>query len=105
MTKREELTAKYERNLELVKEFKKSYKEFLDRHNVWDQPTAFNATFTNRQYYEEFIKVTDQEYSVEQHHAIRTIVIQEHFLNEYIAGVDTQYENLFKILIEIKESL
>lgn len=105
MTKREELISKFERNKALVAEFRSAYNEYLEKTNNWDE-IAFhysNSPTTNRQYYNELVRVSDLEYSDSQHEAIKTITIQDHFLGGYIEGIDTQYKALSSLYEGIKK--
>ena len=99
MSRREELISKYERNKSLVSEFLRIYKEFLDRSNTWNCVAFCDARITNKQYFEELNRISTVEYSIAQHEAIKTVDIQEQFLDGYIQGIDLQYDNL-KLLYE-----
>lgn len=105
MTKHEELIAKYERNRILATQFKIDYEKYLHAHNSWDKIAFFDSKITNRQYFDEFVRISDQEYSDKQSSAIKTITIQKQFLDEYINGLDTQYNNLLKIHNDIKPKI
>lgn len=94
MSRRNELIEKYERNKNLVINFAKCYKKYLDQTNTWDGIAFDDSKITNRQYMTELIRIASQEYSIKQHDAIKTVGIQESFLPEYIQGIDNQYNNL-----------
>ncbi len=101
MTKREELISKFERNKELVFNFRKIYKEFMDKTNKWNSPAFFDSNLTNEEYYLEFERNCNLEYSEKQHEAIKTAFIEESLLDGYILGIENQYNNLIKLYNEM----
>ncbi len=105
MIKRDELIFKYERNRTFIIRFRSDYIKYLDSHNSWDKIAFFDSRITHRQYFDEFVKISDQEYSEKQYHAIKTIKIQEQFLDDYINGLDTQYINLSKLYSYIRPAV
>ena len=99
--KRKELTDKFFRNLELIKNFKSTYESYCNATNTWDSPAFGDSSITNRQYYITLTQVSDEEYSENQCQAIKTVQIHEGVLDEYILRVDSQYENLKKLYDEL----
>lgn len=102
MTKRQLLIDLYERNMKLVFSFRNDYKLYLDRTNYWDNPAFADARITHKQYYAELVKTSDREYSEAQHNAIKTVEIQDSVLDQYIAGVNQQFDNLSLIYNDLK---
>jgi hypothetical protein len=72
MLKRQLLIEKFERNKKLAFEFRNNYKYYLDLFEMWEQPAFFNASFSNRQYFNELVRVSDLEYSDMQSDAIKS---------------------------------
>lgn len=105
MSKRQELIDKYERNKNLVINFAKCFKTFLDKTDTWDGIAFGDSKITNREYMTELIRIASQEYSQTQHDAIKNVVIQESFLPGYIDGIDTQYNNLKLMYDDIQTKL
>jgi hypothetical protein len=101
MSKRDEFIEKYDRNFQMIEEFIFLYTKQLESKNNWDLPAFEDSPITNRQYLAELNRVSDIEYSANQRQAIRTVEIQEHFFDEYIANLDTQYYSLLKLKGEI----
>jgi hypothetical protein len=102
MNKRLQLIELFERNMTLVFSFRNDYKAYLDKTNHWNEAAFADAKITHKQYYDELVRISDIEYSVPQHNAIKTIEIQESFLDGYIVGVNQQYDNLLMIYEELK---
>jgi hypothetical protein len=99
MTQREELIFKFERNKDLIFEFKKDYVAHLDSTNTWDNIAFFDSKITNRQYLTLLDQISTKEYSEEQFQAIKTVFIHDNAVESYIISVDSQYNNL-KILYD-----
>lgn len=104
MTKREVLIAKFERNSLLVSKFKYLYKAYLDKTNRWNVTAFPDSKITNKQYYDEFTRISGQEYSSKQYEAIKNVVIQDQFLDEYISGIDNQFKQLSVLFDNLKEN-
>jgi len=102
MKKRPLLIDLFERNMQLIFDFRDNYKKYLDKTNHWNEPAFTDSSMTHKQYYDELIRISNTEYSEPQHNAIKTIEIPESFLDQYIAGVNQQYENLSLIYDEVK---
>jgi hypothetical protein len=101
MSKRNELITKYERNLNLIIEFKDIYTDFLNKTETWDKPAFLDSSVTNRQYLTTLKQISEEEYSEQQHEAIKTVFIHEDAIENYIIGIDSQYENLKTIYNEL----
>lgn len=102
MNKREELINKFERNMKLVFEFRENYKDYLTKKNAWNLPAFFDSRMTHRSYYDDFVRLTDIEYSSQQHDAIKSVPIAENLLDQYIQGVDSQFQNLSMLFNDLK---
>ncbi|MFC2188402.1 hypothetical protein ACFCT7_13885 [Fulvivirgaceae bacterium LMO-SS25] len=102
-SKREILTEKFFRNLDLIEDFKLTYEGYCDISETWNSPAFADSNVTNRQYYEMFKQVSDEEYSDAQSNAIRTVEIHENAVEDYIKGLDVQYDNLKLLCDEIKQ--
>jgi hypothetical protein len=101
MEKRNELITKYERNLNLIAEFKIVYRSFLDKTKTWDKIAFPDSNITNRQYLETLNQVSEQEYSEKQHQAIKTVFIHDDAIKDYIINLEIQYKNLKTLFEEI----
>ncbi|OAZ04841.1 hypothetical protein FLB_06890 [Flavobacterium succinicans] len=101
-SEREILTEKFFRNLELVENFKKIYKNYCDINNKWNSPAFADSSITNRQYYETIKKVSEEEYSDAQCEAVKVVEIHENSVKDYIKSLDSQYDNLKLLFEEIK---
>lgn len=101
MLNRNELIAKYERNLYLITEFKIVYQSFLDKTKTWDKIAFPDSNITNRQYLEVLNQVSEQEYSEQQHQAIKTVSIHDDAIKDYIINLEIQYKNLNALFDEI----
>lgn len=102
MTKRQQLINLYERNMNLVFNFRNDYKDYLSKTNNWNQPSFPDSNITHKQYFDEFEKVSKKEYSDDQYNAIKTVEIPESLLDQYIAGINQQYESLSLIYEDLK---
>ena len=96
MNKRNELTNKFFRNLDLIVEFKLNYECYCDISESWDKPAFGDSGITNRQYYITLEQISNEEYSDNQCEAIKKVQIHENVLDEYILRLDSQYNNLKK---------
>jgi hypothetical protein len=94
MSKKIELVAKFERNKELVETFLKEYKKYIDESGTWDGIAFFDSKLTNQQYYDELVRVSSVEYSQEQTKNIKILEAPNDFLDQCIAGLDTQHHSL-----------
>ncbi|MBF4515467.1 hypothetical protein IRZ71_03900 [Flavobacterium sp. ANB] len=101
MSNRKELIEKFERNLNLMREFKILYNFFLDKTNTWDKEAFPDSNITNGQYLEILNQVSEKEYSNEQHEAIKNVFIHEDAINDYITNLEIQYKNLKSLFDEI----
>lgn len=101
MNKRDELTKKFFRNLDLIVDFKLNYECWCDLSETWNEPAFGDSNITNRQYFITLKQVSDEEYSEQQCEAIKNAEIHENVLDEYILRLDSQYENLKKLNDEI----
>lgn len=101
MSRKNEFISKFERNYKLIEDFKVLYQKQLETNGNWDSPAFKDSEITNRQYLNELIRVSDLEYSVKQREAIKTVEIQEHFYNDYIHNLDSQYSSLQTLRDEI----
>jgi hypothetical protein len=101
MANRNELITKYERNLNLIAEFKIVYRSFLNKTKTWDKVAFPDSNVTNRQYLEVLNQVSEQEYSEQQYQAIKTVFIHDDAINHYIINLENQYNNLKPLFEEI----
>ncbi|GAA4072054.1 hypothetical protein GCM10022389_16670 [Flavobacterium cheonanense] len=52
LPRRELLTKKFFRNLDLIEDFKLTYECYCDISDTWNKPAFGDSNMTNRQYYE-----------------------------------------------------
>ena len=102
MDKRQLLIDLYERNMNLVFSFRDDYGRYLEKNDYWNEVAFADARITHKQYYDELIRISEIEYSQVQYSAIKTIEIQSQFLDEYIAGINQQYDNLSLVYEDLK---
>lgn len=102
MNKRQQFTELFERNRNLVFDFRKDYKEYLERTNFWNEPAFTDSQVSHRIYYDEFVKFSDVEYSEAQCNAIKTVEIPDSSLDQFMAGLNQQYESLSLIYDDLK---
>jgi hypothetical protein len=94
MDSRSELITKYERNLVFIGKFKMVYKNFLDKTDAWDKYAFIDSNISNRNYFETLNQIYEQEYSEQQHLAVKTVFIHKDAIFDYIRNLDLQYNNL-----------
>ena len=99
-TNRELFIEKFERNFNLVEEFKTIYEAHIIKTNSWDLQAFPDDASTNGEYLTTLKQISTLEYSKEQHEAIKTVPIPEEALPGYMHNLDLQYESL-KLLYEI----
>ena len=103
MNKRQLLVELYERNMNFLVLFRSEYKNYLDQAGYWNEPAFGDSRITHEQYYNELIRISNIEYCENQYNAIKTIEIQDSFLDQYIQGINQQYVNLSLIYEELKK--
>lgn len=101
MSKRSELIIKYERNYNLIVEFKEIFENYLNATETWGKLAFFDSHITNRQYLTLLNQISEEEYSEKQREAIKTAFIHEDVLENYIFNVDNQYNSLKIIYNEL----
>jgi uncharacterized protein with von Willebrand factor type A (vWA) domain len=98
---RSELITKYERNLIFIDKFKIVYKKFLDKTGTWDKYAFIDSNISNRNYFDTLNQISEQEYSEQQHLAVKTFFIHKDAVLDYIKNLDLQYNNLKLLYDEI----
>jgi hypothetical protein len=91
---RSELITKYERNVLFIDKFKIVYKNFLDKTKTWDKYAFIDSNISNRNYFDTLNQIYEQEYSEQQHKAVKTVFIHKDAISDYIRNLDLQYNNL-----------
>lgn len=102
MDKHQEFIKQFEKNRNLIFQFRKDYEEYLTKSNNWKKSAFSDATITHQQYFDELVRISNVEYSEEQYNAIKTVEIDERMLIQYINNLKQQYDNLALIYKDLK---
>lgn len=102
MDKNQEFIKQFEKNRNLIFQFRKDYEEYLTKSNNWKKPAFSDATITHQQYFDELVRISNVEYSEEQYNAVKTVEIEERMLIQYINNLKQQYDNLALIYKDLK---
>lgn len=95
MPSRQDLIIAFERNKSLVDHFLDVYERYLSASNSWQSRAFPDSDMSNFAYFTTMKQVALKEYSAEQTAWIHHGEIAEGVWQEYINGLDRQYEALY----------